>query len=210
MSHHETIPGHFHHMEPEAAYHGAKLGMWLFLVTEVLLFGGLFTAFAIYRYQMHDDFVHYQHMLNWKLGALNTLVLLTSSYFMVRGVDRAQHGDNEGTIKWLDLTFLCGLIFMVVKGFEYYAKFEHGLLPSKHIFMGLYFMMTGIHGLHVLIGMGLMVWLRKLAKKGEFSTHYYTPVEVCGLYWHLVDIVWIYLFPVVYLLGGLSLSGGGH
>lgn len=206
---HELPAGHFHHMEPEQAYHGAKLGMWLFLATEVHLFGALFCVFAFYRWKFLDLFNNCAQSLNWKMGLTNTIVLLTSSYFMVRGVDAAQKGDNKKVVTWVDLTTFCGLIFFVVKFFEYKAKFEHTppILPSTNVFYGIYFTMTGIHGLHVLIGLGLMLWLRILARKNRFTQTYYTPVEIVGLYWHLVDVVWIYLFPVLYLLGGISSHG---
>ena len=202
-------PGHFHHWEPEQAYHGSKLGMWIFLATEVHLFSAVFCVFGVFRFKYLEDFDHYARTLNWKLGLLNTAVLLTSSYFMVRAVDAAQKGLNKKIIKWCDLANFCGLIFMVVKTIEYSSKFSHGITPATNIFYGLYFTATGIHGLHVLIGMGLIYWLRVLAKKERFSVKYYTPVEVVGLYWHLVDVVWIYVFPVFYLLGGISL-GGAH
>lgn len=214
MSHAEELPaGHFHHMEPEQAYHGAKLGMWLFLVTEVHLFGGMFAAFAVYRWAQLDVFIEGAHSLNWKLGALNTIILLTSSYTMVRAVDAAQRGFNALCKKWLLATMLFGLGFFVVKSIEYGAKFSHTppILPGTNTFYGLYFTMTGIHALHVAIGLGLMIWLWKLANQNRFSTTYYTPVEVCGLYWHLVDIIWIFLFPILYLLAGVDLGGSaGH
>jgi cytochrome c oxidase subunit III len=198
-------PGHYHHWEPEQAYHGSKLAMWIFLATEVHLFGGLFSTFAYYRWAYLDTFNEFASHLNWKLGALNTAVLLTSSYTMVRAVDAAQKGLNKRVRIWIDITLFCACIFLVVKYIEYTDKFSHGIYPSTHIFYGLYFTMTGLHGVHVLGGMGVMLWLRALAKKDRFSPAYYTPVEVSGLYWHLVDIIWIYLFPVVYLLGGIHL-----
>jgi cytochrome c oxidase subunit 3 len=211
MSHEAELPaGHFHHWEPEQAYHGSKLGMWLFLATEVHLFSGLFAMFAFFRWKYPAEFAMHAHQLNWKLGALNTTILLISSYLMVRAVDSAQHGDNSGVKKWLSWTILFGLMFFVVKGIEYNAKFSHDIYPSTHIFWGLYFLMTGIHALHVAVGLGIMVWLWLLANKNRFSTTYYTPVEVSGLYWHLVDIIWIYLFPIVYLVAGISMGAAAH
>lgn len=218
MAHTETLhaetshaPGHYHHLEPEQAYHGAKLAIWVFLATEVHLFGGLFCTFAVFRWKYFEEFNHHAHSLNWTMGLVNTIVLLTSSYFMVRAVDAAQKGLNKRVAFWLELTFLCGLIFFVVKYNEYAAKLSHEppILPSTHIFWGLYYCMTGVHALHVLVGMALMVWLYILAKKDRFRVTYYTPVEIVGLYWHLVDVIWIYLFPLLYLLGGLSFSHGG-
>lgn len=207
MSHEETLaPGHFHHWEPEQAYHGSKMGMWLFLVTEIHLFGGLFCAFALFRMKYLAEFNQHASELNWRLGGTNTLVLLTSSWCMVRAVDAAQKGLNKKVCRWLDATILCGLIFFVIKGIEYSAKFEHGIRPWTHVFYGLYFTMTGIHAFHVLVGLGVMLWLRILASRERFTPTYYTPVEVVGLYWHLVDIIWIYLFPLLYLLPGLHLA----
>lgn len=208
MGHHESLPlGHTHFAEPEQVYHSAKFGMWVFLATEVHLFGALFCTFAVYRWRYFEDFQQFALSLNWRLGGLNTLVLLTSSYFMVRAVDAAQKGLNKKVNSFCNLTLICALIFLVVKFFEYRAKLvlhEPPIFPHSHIFYGLYFTMTGIHGLHVLLGMGAIWWLKMRAKREEFSVTYYTPVEVVGLYWHLVDVVWIYLFPLLYLLGGLA------
>ena len=211
MSHSEELqPGHYHHMEPEQAYHGAKLGMWIFLATEVHLFGGLFCTFAIYRWKHLEAFDHFATTLNWRLGAINTLVLLTSSYYMVRAVDAAQKGLNRKVKNYLDLTIFCGVLFFVVKGFEYHSKLVAHvppIYPSEHIFYGLYYTMTGLHAVHVLVGLFVLIWVRGLAVKERFSVSYYTPVEVTGLYWHLVDVIWIYLFPLLYLLGGIHCTG---
>jgi len=200
--HHEELPpGHFHHFEPEQAYHAAKFGMWLFLATEVLFFGGLFAAFAIYHTKYFEMFHHGSQALNWKLGGVNTIVLLLSSYSMARAVDGAQHGKNKEIVPWLIFTVLCACIFMGVKYIEYSTKFEHGITPSTNLFYALYFCLTGLHGIHVLIGIGAILWILSLAKRNRFSKEYYTPIEVVGLYWHLVDLVWIYLFPLLYLIG---------
>lgn len=209
---HTYEPGHYHHIEPEQAYHGAKLGMWIFLATEVHLFGGVFCTFAIFRWKYLEAFNEYARTLNWQLGALNTAFLLTSSYCMVRAVDAAQKGLNNRVKRWLDVTTIFGLLFFVVKYFEYSAKLVHHeppITPSTHVFYGLYYVMTAIHAVHVLVGVGAIVWLRTLAAKNRFSPTYYTPVEVTGLYWHLVDVIWIFLYPTLYLLGGISL-GAGH
>lgn len=200
--HHGPLPpGHFHHLEPEAAYHSAKFGMWLFLATEVLFFGGLFCAFAVFKWMYEPIFHESSKLLNWKMGATNTVVLLASSYFVARAVDCSQHGDNKGVARWLDLTIVCAFLFLIIKYFEYSSKISHGIGFSTNIYFGLYFCMTGLHGIHVIAGIGLLWWVRQLAKKGRFSTTYYTPVEVGGLYWHLVDLIWIYLFPLLYLIG---------
>ena len=210
MAHQELAPGHYHHFEPEQAYHSSKLAMWIFLATEVHLFGGLFCTFAIFRWRYLTQFEEYGRSLNWKLGALNTVILLTSSFLMVLAVDAAQKGLNKKVANRLFWTMICGIAFFIVKYFEWTHKFENNIYPSTHIFYGLYFTMTGIHAVHVLVGLGVMVWLWWLAKKERFSPLYYTPVEVTGLYWHLVDVVWIYLYPLLYLLGGISMNGAAH
>lgn len=194
-------------MDPVTAYHAAKLGLWLFLATEILLFAVMFTGFALYRWMYLQEFHEGSHHLQWKLGALNTVVLLVSSYFAAIAVDSAQHGDNKGVLRSFGISTLCGLIFMIVKYFEYHHKFETGFFPGgEHFhefknFLSFYFCMTGVHGLHVLIGMGLMIWVITKARKNRFSRDYYTPVELTALYWHLVDLIWIYLFPLLYLVG---------
>jgi len=197
-------PGHFHHFEPEQAYHSAKFGMWLFLATELLFFGGLFAAFAVFRTMYFDVFHLSSKELNWQAGFLNTIVLLVSSAVVAIGVEAAQKGNNKKVIITMVFAALCGGIFMVVKYFEYSAKYEHGFMfkqPGFNLFFALYFCLTGLHGIHVLIGMGLLSWVAWLASKNRFSETYYTPVEIVGLYWHLVDLVWIFLFPLLYLVG---------
>jgi cytochrome c oxidase subunit 3 len=242
-------PPHAHHWNPVDAYHGAKLGMWLFLATEVLLFGVLFSAFAIYRWAYLGEFHDASLNLDWKMGALNTAVLILSSFTAALAVDAAQRGNNARVRALLLFTVLCGGIFLVVKFFEYSHKYEVGLFPgvecpavetihaggehhgagesSGHhqkycwpkdtsgladeqremlvsnnykMYFGLYFCMTGLHALHVIIGMGILAWVSMLAFKNRFSERYYTPVELGALYWHLVDLIWIYLFPLLYLV----------
>ncbi len=209
MSHSETLPpGHYHHLEPEQAYVSAKLAMWLFLATEIHLFGGAFCAFAFFRWRYLDMFNHYASQLNVTLGAINTLVLLTSSWTMVLAVDAAQKGNNKACGNRCIITILLAFVFFGIKYVEWTTKFAHGISPSTHIFWGLYFTMTGIHAFHVLVGIGLIAWLWALSRKNRFSTTYYTPVEVIGLYWHLVDVIWIFLFPLLYLLAGTG--AGAH
>lgn len=313
--------GHAHGHPPHLAHHfdtevqqfdAGKLGMWLFLATEVLLFGGLFCAYAIYR-RNHPEVFEWAHQaLNTELGALNTVILLLSSFTMAAAVSAAQRGKKNLLCALLALTFLGGVGFMVIKGFEYTAKFEHGFLwgthldrahaeesmkellagheehtsghaaahedksaaempheaiaaeshaapaaseapaaapkaaasapaaaanvppemapiePSQvkspppqptalahaapsdehggpvpenvHWFFGIYFAMTGLHGVHVLAGMAVIAWLFVRARRGDFSAEYFTPVDLGGLYWHLVDLIWIYLFPLLYLI----------
>lgn len=220
-------PPHVHHMDSTTAYHAAKLGMWLFLATEILLFGGLFAAFFIYRWMYHDEFLAASHELNWKIGAVNTVVLLISSFTAALAVDGAQHGDNKKVVRNFAITIVCGFIFLIIKFFEWKSKYDHGLFPGSpagHFgefnspefsaafksFFGLYYCMTGLHGLHVIIGMVLVWWALAKGLKDRYSADYYTPVEVVALYWHLVDLIWIYLFPLLYLVGAAKGLGGGH
>lgn len=206
-------PPHVHHMDSVTAYHSAKLGMWLFLATEVLLFGGLFAAFAFFRWKYLDVFHHASQQLSVPAGAFNTCVLLVSSFFAAIAVDAAQHGDNKKVVRNISVTLVCAVVFLVVKYFEYTGKYHHGIFPGTEYwgsndfkqhysaFFFLYYCMTGLHALHVVIGMGILIWVMKLARKGRFGKDYYTPVEVGALYWHLVDLIWIYLFPLLYLVG---------
>jgi cytochrome c oxidase subunit 3 len=189
------------------------MGVWLFLVTEILFFGGLFCAFAVFRSWYYDSFVEAHHHLDKVLGSTNTVVLISSSFTMALGVRSAQQGKKNQTTIMLILTLLFAATFLVIKYFEYSHKFHEGLLPgalfhaegfkSAHpgMFFACYFMMTGVHGLHILIGMGLIIWALLRNMKGEFGPRYYAPVEGVGLYWHLVDLIWIYLFPLLYLIG---------
>lgn len=210
-------PPDIHHMDVPTAYDAAKLGMWLFLATEILLFGGLFAAYALFHWAYPTEFHHASKELNWKIGAFNTCVLLISSFYAALSVDAAQHNNNKKVVRYLLITLGCGLIFLVVKYFEWTGKASHGLFPgtsgehgafnspefnhSYRMFFGLYYCMTGLHALHVIIGMAILAWAANLARKGRFSKRYYTPVEVGALYWHLVDLIWIYLFPLLYLVG---------
>jgi len=203
-----------HHFDDaNAQFEADKLGIWIFLVTEILLFGGMFVAFAVFRSWHLEAFKEAHHHLNKVMGAVNTVVLICSSLTMALGVRAAQRSKRAQTLVLLGLTLAFAVTFLVIKGFEYHHKFVEGLLPGAHftakgfayptakIFYGLYFMMTGLHGLHVLIGMGLITWVLVRAGKGQFSSRYYAPVEGVGLYWHLVDMIWIYLFPLLYLIG---------
>jgi cytochrome c oxidase subunit 3 len=216
-------PPHVHHMDPVTAYHAVKLGMWLFLATEILLFGGLFCAFALYHWMYLGEYHHASQHLNVWWGATNTVVLLVSSFFAAIAVDAAQHGDNKKVVRYCAFTIICALMFLVIKTIEYGGKYQHGLFPLEfgggHLisvnpqwvghalsaeyksFFGLYYCMTGLHALHVLIGMALLGWVMSKAMKNRFSPDYYTPVELGALYWHLVDLIWIYLFPLLYLVG---------
>jgi len=198
----------------------STLGMWVFLVTEIMFFGGMFTAYIVYRTLHPAGFVEASHELNLTLGAINTAVLICSSLTMVLAVNAAQMGSSRNLISgYLSLTILLGLVFLGIKAAEYYEKFvdHHVPGPSFHfdgphaanaqLFFSLYFAMTGLHALHMIIGIVLVSILAIRAHRGRFSPEYYTPIDMTGLYWHFVDIIWIFLFPLLYLLGG-HLRGG--
>jgi cytochrome c oxidase subunit III len=207
-AHNPNHQHHFHDMEQQAD--ASKIGMWLFLATEVLLFGGLFVGYGMMQMKFPLDFKSAHHHLDWRMGALNTIVLLFSSFTMVMGVWAAQTNQKAKLKMYLAITWLCALTFMVVKYFEYEHKIHLGLLPgaffsyqgphmqNEFIFFSFYFMMTGLHGIHVLGGMAVIGWLYLNADR--FNSEYYTPVDLVGLYWHLVDLIWIYLFPLYYLI----------
>jgi len=189
------------HHDPAVAYESAKLGVWTFLATEVLLFGALFTAYTVFRLT-YPGLFHAEHeKLNRVLGAVNTVVLITSSLTVALGIDAVKKGKAKLLTRYFGATILLAGVFLGVKCVEYAEKFHHGLFPRTNIFFALYYMMTGIHGIHVLIGMGVLAYVIVLARRGRFSEKYYTPVEMSGLYWHFVDLVWIYLFPLLYLAG---------
>ena len=206
-----VVPHHFD--SAEQAYSSSKLGMWLFLVTEILLFGGLFVAYIVFRAMYPDLFEQASTLLSRPMGTINTAVLIASSFTMAMAVNSSQKGDSNKSNQYLLITFFCGLIFMMIKYMEYSHKFHLGTLPGTFytyegfthpkapMFFGIYFMMTGLHGFHVLIGMGLILWCLIRSNKGHFGPKYYTPVENTGIYWHLVDLIWIYLFPLMYLIG---------
>ena len=211
--HNPHLAHHFDTMGQQAG--AAKLGMWLFLATEILMFSGLFLGYFITRMFYPEMVLGASEYLSKTAGGINTLVLLSSSYKMALAVRSAQTSNSKGIQRYLVLTILCGLIFMVVKYFEYSEKFAHGMLPGKyysahlhgyeveglpHVFFGVYFMMTGLHGFHVVIGLAIMIWIYIRAGRGDFSAKNYAAVENTGLYWHLVDLVWIFLFPLLYLV----------
>lgn len=270
-----------HHFDSAAQQFGsAKLGMWLFLATEILLFGGLFCAYAVYRANHPEVFIYAHQFLDRNLGGINTVILLCSSLTMAWAVRCAQLGKQKGLVVLLSLTLLGGFGFLGIKFVEYEHKWKHGLLPGKRfhpaemshaeghadahhpmpvpgdaappapaapqdaagaagaatsdrsalppsaegprgtvpagespagapksgiprnvqIFFGIYFIMTGLHGVHVVAGMGAIAWILVRARAGAFGAEYYTPVDMVGLYWHLVDLIWIFLFPLLYLI----------
>lgn len=173
------------------------MGMWLFLGSEVMFFTAFFGAYIVVRSAAVDSIVQ---PLDKALGALNTLVLITSSLTMALAVVYSKRGDRKATGTWLAATFLLACTFMVVKGFEYTAHFHEGVFPSSDIFHSFYYLLTGFHGLHVLGGMISLAILWRRNRRGDFDEHYCDPIEMTGLYWHFVDLVWIFLFPALYLL----------
>jgi cytochrome c oxidase subunit 3 len=188
------------------------LGMWIFLATEVMFFGGLFTGYAVYRSVHPEAFAHASRELDIGLGATNTLILICSSLTMALAVHAAQVGRRRHLVGYLLATLALGLTFLGIKGIEYAHKFQHHLVPGSafvyaepygrtaQIFFSFYFAMTGMHALHMVIGVGLLAVLILRAWRDEFTPHHHAPVEITGLYWHFVDIVWIFLFPLLYLI----------
>ncbi len=277
MTNDKTRDGHdphlAHHFDtPKQQAESSKLGMWLFLSTEILLFGGLFCAYAVYRANHPEIFIYAHQFLDKNLGGLNTLVLITSSFTMAWAVRAAQLGRTKRLVILLTITLLCACGFLGVKAIEYEHKWKHGLLWGKYydpasnhpaqvheepsrelnrdeigdddehvgeanpdlpllppaalepggladplrqpdghqgmqteprnvqLFFGVYFVMTGLHGLHVIAGMIAIGWILLRARREEFGPGYFAPVDSVGLYWHLVDLIWIYLFPLLYLI----------
>jgi len=194
---------------PHKDYEGAKTGMWIFLFTELLLFGGLFLVYAVYRQVYTHDFHEAARELNRVLGVANTFVLLTSSLTMVLAVTALQRGDRQSALNTLFWTLFLAGTFLVIKAFEWGAKFSHGLYPgSEHLrelplgeglFFGLYFVMTGLHGFHVIVGMILLAVVARRVQDGRVHSGDFVLLENAGLYWHLVDLIWIFLLPLFYL-----------
>ena len=189
------------HHDAAVAFESAKLGVWTFLATEVLLFGALFTAYTVFRMKYPELFRTEHAKLDRVLGAVNTVVLITSSFTVVLGVDAIRRGRARLLEACFGATILLAAVFLGVKYVEYAAKFRHGLYPDTNLFFSLYFMLTGLHGIHVLAGMALLSYVVVLSRRGRLSADYHTPAEMSGLYWHFVDLVWIYLFPLLYLVG---------
>ncbi|MCB0272708.1 MAG: cytochrome c oxidase subunit 3 family protein [Bdellovibrionales bacterium] len=211
MAHSKYLAHHFTDLEQQSD--SAKLGMWLFLLTEILLFGGVFVAYAVYRVWHPDTFINAHKELNVVLGTVNTLVLIVSSLTVALAIRDMQLDKRKSCMRNLILTIVLAGVFLVIKYFEYSHKIHLGQLPGKfytfqgvegtnpHIFFSIYFLLTGIHGFHILIGMSLLTWMFLKVRKGHFSSEYFVPIEVVGLYWHLVDLIWIFLFPLLYLIG---------
>jgi cytochrome c oxidase subunit 3 len=199
--------------DAEQQVEASTLGMWTFLATEILFFGGLFLVYTVYRLAYPQAFAEASNHLDVVLGAVNTAVLIGSSLTMVLAVHSARIGSRRGLILFLLATLVLGGIFLGIKGVEYAHKFHEHLVPGadfrftgadpRHaaIFFSIYFAMTGMHALHMIIGAGLILTLVGMAWRRRFSPEYFTPVEMVGLYWHFVDIVWIFLFPLLYLIG---------
>ena len=222
VNRHQQDPALLHHFATkEQQKNSASLGMWVFLAQEVMFFGGMFCAYLIYRVKYFGDFGSASQTLNIWYGAINTGVLLCSSLTVVLAVRAAQLSKRKALTGWLVLTILLGLVFLGIKGIEYKEKFEDHHVPGPsfaysgtapghpdvpvdphhaEVYFSLYFAMTGMHALHMIIGVGLFGTLAVWAWRGKYSANYYTPIENAGLYWHFVDIVWIYLFPLLYLI----------
>jgi cytochrome c oxidase subunit 3 len=197
----------------EQQHEAAWIGMWIFIATEVMFFGGMFTGYIFYRSAYAGGFAGASNRLDVWLGAINTAVLIGSSFTMALAVNGAATNKRRALVYFLTLTIILGSIFLGIKFFEYHHKFEEQLVPGAsfrfegplarpaEIFFSFYFAMTGMHALHMVIGIGMLAVLAFQAKRGRYSAAYFTPVELVGLYWHFVDIVWIFLFPLLYLLG---------
>ncbi len=211
MSHPAHLAHHFSTSEQQRD--SAKLGLWIFLVTEILLFGGLFVAYAVYRAWNPDMFINAHKALDLTLGTVNTVILISSSLTMALAIRSIQLDRKKISWYFLLCTIALALAFLIIKYFEYSHKIHLGQLPGKfytytgieghnpHIFFTIYFTMTGLHALHIIGGMSVIGWIAYMMKAGKYSAEYYTPVELTGLYWHFVDMVWIFLFPLLYLIG---------
>ena len=203
----------------------STIGMWTFLVTEIMFFGGLFCGYIIYRSLHPQAFAIGSHLLEVQFGATNTAVLICSSLTMAMAIHSAQTGKSKSVIiTYLVLTMLLGLTFIGVKlYFEWYHDYLEHIVPGisfftraawgsdapqVQMFMVFYFFMTGLHALHMVVGLGILTVLVIMTARGRFSRHYYAPLDISGLYWHFVDIIWIYLFPLLYLIGGRYATGG--
>jgi cytochrome c oxidase subunit 3 len=204
-----------HFTDLEQQKESATLGMWLFLATEVMLFGAIFLAYAVYRYNYFEPFSSASAHLYVSLGTINTVVLLTSSLMMVLAVHAAQTGSKH-VERYLLLTIGLGLIFVAIKSTEYVIDYREGLVPlqgwwkrraldprvdhEQRLFFVFYFIMTMLHAIHMTVGMGVLGAIAWAARRGRYTPAYHTPVEIAGLYWHFVDVVWVFLFPTLYLI----------
>ena len=224
-AHGGPLAHHFHDLDQQRE--AASLGMWIFIAQEILFFGGLFGVYTIYRNLYYEAFAAGSHHLSWKLGCYNTLVLIGSSFTMAMAVYSAAVGRKRAIVGYILATILLGAVFLGVKYVEYHekiapcfgdgphtgclvpgARFDAGALQldgararEAQIYFSLYFAMTGLHALHMIIGVPILLWVAKNAAAGLYTPAWHTPVELVGLYWHFVDIVWIFLFPLLYLIG---------
>lgn len=193
-------------------HEASTLGMWTFLATEVLLFGGLFVCYAVYRTAYFDAFHAAGKHMYLSLGSINTVILLGSSLTVALAVHAAEHGQSRTITRYLLITMALGVVFLGIKAMEYYLEYSHNLVPwfnwrfegehgkNARLFFVFYFAMTGLHAIHMTIGFGVLGVIARRAARGRYSAQYYNPVEMAGLYWHFVDIVWVFLFPTFYLV----------
>ena len=215
-THVEHVDGLAHHfVSLEQQHEASRLGMWAFLATEVMFFGGLFTGYAVYRNMYPEAFRLASHHLDIGLGAANTAILIGSSLTMALAIRAAQVGKRSAQVSNLIATIALGMTFIVIKGFEYHHKWVDHLMPGRgfdvsqfgsegphaRIFFSFYFVMTGLHAFHMLVGFGLLAWVAARAHRGDFTPKHHSALEMTGLYWHFVDLVWIFLFPLLYLIG---------
>ena len=210
VAHHPALAHQFDDLEQQKE--ASTLGMWVFLATEVLFFGGLFLAYSIYRHSYPEAFAAASHELVVWAGTTNTVVLITSSLTMALAVHAARHGARRALVGWLGLTVALGCAFLAIKAVEYRVDYLEHLVPSLdfryagpqadqvELFFYMYFFITAVHGLHVLIGVGCIATIAVMASRNAFSPDYFTPVDVTGLYWHLVDVIWLFVFPILYLI----------
>jgi len=217
MANHSTATSHadfvqHHFVDAEQQFDSAKMGMWIFLVTEILFFGGLFATYTVFRVMHPDLFAEASKELDVLWGTVNTLVLIGSSLTVAMAIKSAQLNQTRNVAINLCITIVLAFIFLMIKYFNWMHHFSLGIYPGTaysftgidnphaSIFFSLYYLMTGLHGIHVIVGIGIMTWLLVKTLKGEFNSEYYTPLEIGGLYWHLVDIIWIFLYPLFYLI----------
>jgi cytochrome c oxidase subunit III len=225
-THSPVLKHHFDNLEQQHA--SERLGIWMFLATEVLFFGGLFGAYTVYRSYYPTEFEFASSKLNRTIATVNTLFLITSSLTITLGIRAAKLGQRAALIRFLLITAALGAAFMVMKGFEYAEDFHEHILPgtafggeikeqAEHLqldtgkvqlFLCFYYIMTGIHGIHILVGIGCILWLVWEARRGNIPPENYSTVEVVSLYWHLVDAIWLFLMPLLYLAG--AGFGKGH
>lgn len=221
LEHPTELQHHFADMEQQKD--ASTFGMWLFLGTEIMFFGGMFAAYLIYRRWYYNEFALGSRSISIWLGTINTIVLICSSLTVALGVRAAQMGKRKLLVTLLLITMVFGVAFLGIKGVEWYQKYEEHHVPGSsfnasdivsvgqkygvhidqghsQIYFSLYFALTGLHALHMLVGLGIFTVLTYLAWKGKYTPEYHTPIEIGGLYWHFVDIVWIYLFPLLYLI----------